>query len=151
MADLYAQQGLIDEARDIYEDILLRDPSNHSVRAKLDALESAQAAAMEPEAEPEPEQEASPFDEPLHEPFEQAAPEPIHAAFEPQFEEPQFEEPQFEEPPVEEAPVEAPHIEEASPEEARVGPPAFVRQAPAPAARNPKISRLESWLAKVSK
>jgi tetratricopeptide (TPR) repeat protein len=38
MADLYAKQGLIDEARDIYEDILARDPGNEGVRAKLDAL-----------------------------------------------------------------------------------------------------------------
>ncbi|HVS32010.1 MAG TPA: tetratricopeptide repeat protein [Thermoanaerobaculia bacterium] len=38
MADLYANQGLIDEARDIYEDILARDPDNAGVRAKLDAL-----------------------------------------------------------------------------------------------------------------
>lgn len=38
MADLYASQGLIDEARDIYEDILARDPSNAAIRAKLDAL-----------------------------------------------------------------------------------------------------------------
>jgi len=38
MADLYAKQGLIDEARDIYEDILARDPGNEGVRAKLEEL-----------------------------------------------------------------------------------------------------------------
>jgi len=38
MADLYANQGLADEARDIYEDILARDPNNEGVRAKLEAL-----------------------------------------------------------------------------------------------------------------
>lgn len=38
MADLYAKQGLTDEARDIYEDILARDPNNEGVRAKLEAL-----------------------------------------------------------------------------------------------------------------
>jgi tetratricopeptide (TPR) repeat protein len=38
MADLYAKQGLVDEARDIYEDILARDPGNEAVRAKLEAL-----------------------------------------------------------------------------------------------------------------
>ena len=38
MADLYAKQGLVDEARDIYEDILLRDPNNDDVRARMDAL-----------------------------------------------------------------------------------------------------------------
>ena len=38
MADLYARQGLVDEARDIYEDILARDPNNEDVRARLHAL-----------------------------------------------------------------------------------------------------------------
>jgi tetratricopeptide (TPR) repeat protein len=38
MADLYAKQGLTDEARDIYEDILARDPNNEGVRAKMEAL-----------------------------------------------------------------------------------------------------------------
>lgn len=41
MADLYANQGLLDEARDIYEDILARDPSNATVRQKLEALGQA--------------------------------------------------------------------------------------------------------------
>ena len=41
-ADLYANPGLIDEARDIYEDVLARDPDNAVVRAKLEALENAQ-------------------------------------------------------------------------------------------------------------
>ena len=45
MADLYANQGLVDEARDIYEDILARDPDNVSVRAKLDALREAPVSA----------------------------------------------------------------------------------------------------------
>lgn len=39
MADLYAGQGLIDEARDIYEDVLARDPGNALVRAKLAAIQ----------------------------------------------------------------------------------------------------------------
>ena len=38
MADLYARQGLVDDARHIYESILARDPGNDEVRAKLDAL-----------------------------------------------------------------------------------------------------------------
>jgi hypothetical protein len=38
MADLYAKQGLVAEARRIYETILQRDPDNDGVRAKLDAL-----------------------------------------------------------------------------------------------------------------
>jgi len=38
MADLYARQGLTDDARHIYESILQRDPENGAVRDKLDAL-----------------------------------------------------------------------------------------------------------------
>ena len=44
MADLYASQGLYDEARDIYEDILARDPNNARVLAKLNDLDRAAAA-----------------------------------------------------------------------------------------------------------
>lgn len=59
MADLYAKQGLVDEARDIYEDILARDPNNEGVRAKLDALqpEAAQTLLSVPDSEPEIEPE----------------------------------------------------------------------------------------------
>jgi len=62
MADLYAKQGLVDEARDIYEDILARDPNNDGVRAKLDALtgDVAQPLMSVPEIEPEPEYEPEP-------------------------------------------------------------------------------------------
>jgi pentatricopeptide repeat protein len=62
MADLYAKQGLVDEARDIYEDILARDPNNEGVRAKLDALHGdvAQTLLSVPEVEPEPESEPEP-------------------------------------------------------------------------------------------
>jgi tetratricopeptide (TPR) repeat protein len=45
MADLYAQQGLIADARQIYETILHRDPANDGVRRKLAALDAPQAAA----------------------------------------------------------------------------------------------------------
>jgi tetratricopeptide (TPR) repeat protein len=38
MGDLYARQGLTDQARDIYEHVLQRDPANDAVRDKLDAL-----------------------------------------------------------------------------------------------------------------
>ncbi len=38
MADLYARQGLTNDARHIYENILARDPENDDVRAKLDAI-----------------------------------------------------------------------------------------------------------------
>ncbi|HYO76691.1 MAG TPA: tetratricopeptide repeat protein [Thermoanaerobaculia bacterium] len=38
MADLYARQGLVEEARHIYESILARDPHNAAVRAQLNAI-----------------------------------------------------------------------------------------------------------------
>ncbi len=38
MADLYVRQGLVEEARHIYEHILAREGGNAEVRAKLDAL-----------------------------------------------------------------------------------------------------------------
>jgi hypothetical protein len=41
MADLYAKQGLTDDARQIYEGILARDPENHAVSGKLAALDRA--------------------------------------------------------------------------------------------------------------
>lgn len=44
MADLYVRQGLIGEARKIYEHLLQRDPYDDDVRAKLDALDQRVAA-----------------------------------------------------------------------------------------------------------
>ena len=38
MADLYVRQGLVEEARHIYESILARDPDNADVRARLEAI-----------------------------------------------------------------------------------------------------------------
>ncbi len=38
MADLYVRQGLVEEARHIYEHILARDGNNAEVRAKLEAI-----------------------------------------------------------------------------------------------------------------
>jgi tetratricopeptide (TPR) repeat protein len=38
MADLYVRQGLVEEARHIYENILARDPGNDDVRARLEAI-----------------------------------------------------------------------------------------------------------------
>jgi len=38
MADLYERQGLVNEARHIYENILARDPGNAAVRARLEAI-----------------------------------------------------------------------------------------------------------------
>ena len=40
MADLYERQGLVNEARHIYENILARDPGNAEVRAKLEGITS---------------------------------------------------------------------------------------------------------------
>lgn len=83
MADLYAMEGSYDEARDIYEDLLARDPNNATIRGKLEALS--------PTPQPEP--------EPVEEPA--SAPAPLHAA-------------------------------------------------PTPS-RNPKVEKLESWLARVKR
>lgn len=53
MADLYVRQGLVDQARHIYENILARDPDNEAVRGKLLAIaEPASAVAVEPEVNP---------------------------------------------------------------------------------------------------
>jgi len=105
MADLYARQGSVEQAREIYEHLLQRDPGNHSLRAKLDALPSAAAAiAAVPEPEPLPEDDDSPFGA---------------------------------EPAAEEAPL---------------APVAAFPSAPAPApTRDPRVERLEAWLAKVGR
>lgn len=50
MADLYARQGLSDDARQIYQNILQRDPDNAGVRTKLEAL----APATPPSTPPSP-------------------------------------------------------------------------------------------------
>jgi pentatricopeptide repeat protein len=44
MADLYVRQGLIAEARKIYQHMLEREPANDEVRSKLDALDQSAAA-----------------------------------------------------------------------------------------------------------
>ena len=51
MADLYARQGLLDDARHIYETILARDPANDGVRAKLHALQPPATETMNPKIE----------------------------------------------------------------------------------------------------
>jgi len=64
MADLYAKQGLVDDARQIYENILARHPENDAVRAKLDAMTPGGAAGASPAdlfaPEPAPETGAAP-------------------------------------------------------------------------------------------
>ncbi|HEX3071835.1 MAG TPA: tetratricopeptide repeat protein [Thermoanaerobaculia bacterium] len=54
MADLYVRQGLIDDARKIYEHVLQRNPDDHEVRAKLEALTDSETpiAAVHEEHEP---------------------------------------------------------------------------------------------------
>jgi tetratricopeptide (TPR) repeat protein len=56
MADLYARQGLVDDARQIYDNILSRHPENDVVREKLAALDAPPAAppveASAPAVEP---------------------------------------------------------------------------------------------------
>jgi tetratricopeptide (TPR) repeat protein len=63
MADLYVRQGLIDDARKIYEHVLQRDPSDEEVRTKLNALgdrlQSVPEVPTEEFVEEEPEPPAS--------------------------------------------------------------------------------------------
>jgi tetratricopeptide (TPR) repeat protein len=104
MADLYARQGSVEQAREIYEHLLQRDPGNHSLRAKLDALPLAAAAIA---AVPEP--ELLPDDD-------------------------------------------SPFGAETAAEEAPLAPVAAFPSAPAPApTRDPRVERLEAWLAKVGR
>ena len=87
MADLYAQQGLIDEARDIYEDILMRDPSNNSVRAKLEALsdQPPPAGFDEAPADEEPAAFGGVSAAPFEAPIETHAEAPFEASIETPF------------------------------------------------------------------
>jgi pentatricopeptide repeat protein len=62
MADLYVRQGLVEEARKIYQHMLERDPANDELRSKLDALDESPAEARVVEAE------AAPSDEETREP-----------------------------------------------------------------------------------
>jgi tetratricopeptide (TPR) repeat protein len=55
LADLYAQQGLIGKATNIYRQILEQVPDNETVKLKLDALEAQTPPAHPPEPAPEPE------------------------------------------------------------------------------------------------
>lgn len=47
MADLYVRQGLIDDARQIYENILARDPENAAVREKLAAISTGENSKID--------------------------------------------------------------------------------------------------------
>jgi tetratricopeptide (TPR) repeat protein len=48
MADLYVQQGFTEKAREIYQNILEREPDNAGVREKLEGLSTAGEAARNP-------------------------------------------------------------------------------------------------------
>ena len=63
MADLYVRQGLIDDARKIYEHVLQRNPDDHEVRAKLEALTDSETpiAAVHEEQEPIEEEAHAPM------------------------------------------------------------------------------------------
>jgi tetratricopeptide (TPR) repeat protein len=61
MADLYVRQGLIDEARRIYEHLLQRDPFDTDVRAKLEALGDQQQPALGIPSEPSTDEEPEPI------------------------------------------------------------------------------------------
>jgi pentatricopeptide repeat protein len=51
MADLYVRQGLVDDARKIYQHMLERDPANDELRSKLDALDESPAETPHAAAE----------------------------------------------------------------------------------------------------
>jgi len=70
MADLYVRQGLVDEARKIYQHMLERDPANDELRSKLSALDESPV-----DAPADPAVEASPADE---EPREAGNPATLH-------------------------------------------------------------------------
>ena len=173
MADLYAGQGLVDEARDIYEDILARDPGNESVRAKLEALSDVvpESAPAEEEADYGYDDEAPPVAPASLEALSSAVttddPAAVFAPEAPAFEsEPDAFAPDsavadFSSPsqsPAEEplpfgdadpfaesAPFPSPEPEPAAP--AASAAPAAVAASP----NREKIARLEQWLAKVGR
>jgi len=54
LADLYVQQGFVDEARAIYRELALVHPSRQDLRAKLASLETSPPDGLAEEAAPEP-------------------------------------------------------------------------------------------------
>jgi tetratricopeptide (TPR) repeat protein len=60
MADLYVRQGLIEDARKIYEHVLQRHPSDNDVRSKLEALSDAPSTVEADTYEPPAEDETAP-------------------------------------------------------------------------------------------
>lgn len=123
MADLYARQGLVGDARQIYEHILHRDPENHAVRAKLEAL-PADVPAPEPEPEPEPyDDEAAPLPSPF-------APPSLAG---------------LTRVPETDSPFDMPAVAEVAPE------PAVAASAVTASPNRAKVEKLQSWLAKVAR
>jgi hypothetical protein len=90
MAELYARQGLIDEAEAIYRELLRDRPDDATLRDGLDAvlgMRAARGAARAPDVRPEVDvgaPEVVELDSPASEPepagAEAAEPEPIPAA-----------------------------------------------------------------------
>ena len=129
MADLYARQGLTDDARHIYETILARDPDNEVVRGKLNALSGGGESPAAAEAEaPAAETSAFGFEEPAIE----AAAAPETATWDA---------------PANQAA--APFAEEAAGGDAQAA--SFAPPASAPRDRAQTIAKLENWLAKVTR
>lgn len=127
MADLYANQGLIDEARDIYEDVLARDPDNAAVRARLEALEEREAAGQPADSD----DEWSRTEEREH-------PGPFGMRL------PEDEEPTLE--------MRAPQAAEARGEApAPAPPPAEAAGTPEMPKAGDKVEKLESWLSKLKR
>jgi hypothetical protein len=80
MAELYARQGLIDEAEAIYRELMRDRPDDETLRDGLDAvlgMRAARGAARAPESRPESGEEELPEPEPEPEP---AGPVSIPAA-----------------------------------------------------------------------
>jgi hypothetical protein len=66
MADLYVRQGLIEDARKIYEQVLQRHPDDDDVRTKLEALTASAPAVTAGHEEPVNDEPI--YDEPIDEP-----------------------------------------------------------------------------------
>ena len=128
MADLYANQGLVDEARDIYEDILARDPDNISVQQKLAALSSAPAPAP---AQDWPDEELEEDQEPVPEALPAVPAQPRIS-----------EQPKISEQPV----IAVEPVVSAPPAPSEPEPAEPVSPEP-----NAKVGKLEKWLSKVKR
>ncbi|HXH37953.1 MAG TPA: tetratricopeptide repeat protein [Thermoanaerobaculia bacterium] len=130
MADLYVRQGLIDEARKIYEHVLQRDPSDEEVRSKLDALNERVAAVPGHQSAESPAFEAQAATSPPGD----AATEPPASAWQPVIAAAISEEAGWQ-------PGSEPAAEEAPPQPGN----------PATLHGHARVVALEQWLARVSR